>query len=455
MNRTLLSYLKKWMTSEDRKPMVIRGARQVGKTWIVRHLANECKKELIELNLEKHPSYASLFNTNDSSQILINLSTITNKQIDPKNSLLFLDEIQAAPELFAKLRWLAEDLPELAVVAAGSLLEFILENHSFSVPVGRITYAYIEPLSFEEFLLANDKMPLHDYIHSYHFDITIPDIIHEQLSNLFREYILVGGMPAVVSSWIKERSLQRINQIQHDLLATYRDDFAKYKGRIDIERLDEVMTATPKMLGQKFVYSRVNPSAQANTIKHVLDLLSKARVCNRIASTAANGIPLAAEVDEKYFKVNFLDTGLCCASLGLGLAQIRSVTEIDMINNGGIAEQVTGQLLKTIEEPYIEPMSYYWRRDESGSNAEVDYIMQHGNKVIALEVKAGSAGKLKSLHLFMALKKYSAAARIYSGHPNITFVDVKNSAGDPVQYKLISIPFYLLGQIHRLLDLNL
>ena len=210
MDRTLYHYLKNWITSIDRKPMVIRGARQVGKTWIVRHLASECKKELIELNLEKQPAYSSLFNTNDPKQILINLSTIVNKPIEPKNSLLFLDEIQSTPELFAKLRWLAEDLPELTVIATGSLLEFVLEDHSFSMPVGRITYAHLEPLSFEEFLLASNKKSLYDYIYSYNFETIFPDVIHNQLTNLFREYILVGGMPAAVSNWTKEQSLQKL-----------------------------------------------------------------------------------------------------------------------------------------------------------------------------------------------------------------------------------------------------
>ena len=245
----------------------------------------------------------------------------------------------------------------------------------------------------------------------------------------------------------------KINQIQQDLLATYRDDFAKYKGRIDKERLDDVMTATPRMLGQKFVYSRVNHAVQSNTIKQVLDLLGKARVCNRVLSSASNGTPLGAEVDDKYFKVIFLDTGLCCASLGLGLSQINSASEINMINNGGIAEQVVGQLLRTIEQPYIEPKLYYWRRDEEGSSAEVDYVMQHSNKVIPIEVKSGAAGKLKSLHLFMGLKKYATAVRINSGIPSVTTVDVKNHTSNQVQYRLVSLPFYLLGQIHRLLDL--
>ncbi|MFO9540663.1 DUF4143 domain-containing protein, partial [Legionella pneumophila serogroup 1] len=220
-------------------------------------------------------------------------------------------------------------------------------------------------------------------------------------TTLFKEYLIIGGMPAVVSNWAAERSLNRVSQIQNDLLATYRDDFSKYKGRLAIERLDEVLNSIPKMLGQKFVFSRVNKTIQASTIKHVLDLLEKARISHRVQSSSANGVPLASEIKEKFFKEIFLDIGLCSTALGLNLNQINSTNEILLINNGGIAEQVVGQLLRTIELPYIEPVLYYWHREEAGSSAEIDYVIQHGNKIIPIEVKAGATGSLKSLHVFM------------------------------------------------------
>lgn len=207
---------------------------------------------------QAHAAVASLFASNDPQQILLNLSAITNEEIDPDKCFLFLDEIQAAPSIFAKLRWFAEDMPQLPVIAAGSLLDFVLAEHTFSMPVGRVSYAYLEPLSFEEFLKANKKQSLCNYLTTYKFDIEIPEAIHNQLMVIFKEYLLVGGMPAVVQSWSTERSLSKINLIQNDLLSAYRDDFAKYKGRVAIERMDEVMIAIPKMLGKKFVYSQVN-----------------------------------------------------------------------------------------------------------------------------------------------------------------------------------------------------
>lgn len=454
MKRKYLSDLREWIGSKGRRPLVIRGARQVGKTWLVRRFAESQGKRLIELNFEKRPAFASLFEPNDPKQILLNLEAAFNETFDPNHSLLFLDEIQAIPELLAKLRWFAEDLPALAVIAAGSLLEFVLEKHTFSMPVGRINYMHMEPLSFEEFLLASGKEKLLEYLISFQWGVNVPSALHDQLMALFKEYVVIGGMPAAVASWIADRSLTKISQIQHDLTSTYRDDFAKYCGRIDKERLDEVLVGVPKHLAQKFVYSKINATVQAYTVKQALDLLCKARICHRVTSCHANGLPLGAEVDEKYIKVIFLDVGLCSAVLGLTLNQITSTEEIALINKGVVAEQVVGQLLRTIEASYLEPELYYWLREEKGSSAEIDYVIQNGTQVIPVEVKAGSTGTLKSLHLFMGLKKLPLAVRFNSSLPSKTDVQIKDSLGNDVSYTLLSIPFYLCGQVRRLASLT-
>ena len=452
MKRTRMSFLNDWLISSARKPLVIRGARQVGKTWLVRKLAETQARQLIEVNFEKAPQWISLFSPNDPHQILLNLSAALNISIDPQKCLLFLDEIQAAPEILAKLRWFAEELPELPVIAAGSLLEFVLEKHSFSMPVGRINYIHLEPFSFEEFLLASNQEILVNYLENYHWATNIPSAIHEKLMNHFKEYILVGGMPAAIAAWIGARSLIEVNVVHHDLIATYRDDISKYRGRIQAERLEEVMSAVPKFLGEKFIYSKVNTSISSVTIKHTLELLCKARICHRVSGCAANGIPLGAEMQEKNSKVIFLDTGLCSAALGLSLNQLYLAEEIILINKGGIVEQIVGQLLRTISPPYMEPALFYWQREEKGSAAEIDYVIQHGNAIIPIEVKAGTTGSLKSLHLFMGLKHLGKAVRINSDLPSTTDVSVKNHLGELINYKLMSIPFYLLGQLHRLLN---
>lgn len=452
MYRKALSYLENWLTLSTRKPLVIRGARQVGKTWLVRQFAKTMNLALIEINFEKRPDRADLFKSNDPQQILFELSGALNQAIDPKKSILFLDEIQAAPSILSKLRWFAEECAELLVIATGSLLEFLLHDHTFSMPVGRITYMHLEPLSFEEFLLACDKKILYDYLQKFDFTNAIPQSTHDDLLSLFREYILVGGLPAAVSSWINSKSLQNVSVVHQDLLATYYDDFSKYRGRIAIDRLYETVNIVPTLLGEKFVFSRVNKDAQASSVKQSFELLCRARVCHRVSACYANGVPLAAEVKEKYFKAIFLDVGLCSASLKLNFSNIASPSDVMLVNQGGMAEQVVGQLLRTVEPFYMEPALFYWLRDEMGYNAEIDYLIQHGNKVIPVEVKAGSTGSLKSLHVFMELKNYQIAARVNADLPSRNPVSVKSRTGKEVHYSLLSIPFYLMGQMMRLLD---
>lgn len=430
---------------------MIRGARQVGKTWLIRDLAASQELNLIELNFEKRPDLESLFASNDPQEIMMNITAATGIKIEGSKTLLFLDEIQAAPHLLEKLRWFAEDMPELPVVAAGSLLDFALAKHEFNMPVGRISYMYLEPLSFEEFLDAIGEHELRKYVENYEWKTNIPETLHAQLMKLIKEYLVVGGMPGAVSSWATEKAPEAVNQMHFDLLATYRDDFAKYRGRLAIERLEDIMSAVPRQLGKKFVYKEVNADVTIASLKQALDLLIKARVCHPIVATAANGLPLGAEADEKFAKMIMLDCGLCSASLGLSLHQLRSISEISMINRGGMAEQLVGQLLRTITPAYISPAIYYWQRGKKGSEAEVDYILQHEDQVIPIEVKAGTTGTLKSLHQFMKEKHKKMAVRINSDHPQRGPVDLKDTMGTLIQYTLLSLPFYLIGQLHRLI----
>lgn len=452
MQRSGMSFLTHWLKGIDRKPLVIRGARQVGKTWLVRHFAKSEGRRLIEINFEKQPQLITLFASNDPKKILLHLGVEFKLTINPSECLLFLDEIQAEPEILAKLRWFCEDMPELPVIAAGSLLEFVLATHTFSMPVGRINYMHLEPLTFEEFLVANDEEMLVSYLEQYTLTAEIPLAIHQKLMGYFKEYLIIGGMPAAVSNWINNRSFSDVNRVHLDLLATYRDDFAKYRGRLDQERLEEVMRAVPKLLGEKFVYSKVNSTVHTASVKQALNLLCKARLCHVVSGCSANGVPLGAETNEKYLKVVLLDTGLCSASLGLMLNQFTTLDEIILVNSGGLAEQVVGQCLRTISPPYIEPALYYWHREHAGSNAEIDYCIQHHHQVIPIEVKAGTTGSLKSLHYFMGLKQFDRAVRINSNLPSQAAVQVKDHQGNEIEYTLISIPFYLIKQLHRLLN---
>jgi len=436
----------------------MRGARQVGKTWLVRHLAELEGKQLIELNIEREPRSKSFFNTNDPKIILQNIGHYFGITIAPEKVILFLDEIQVAPELLAVLRWFSEEMPELPVIAAGSLLDFVLASHSFSMPVGRVSYVHVEPLSFEEFLGAMHQEGLVDFLKQYSIDskkgllTQIPAIIHDQLMRYVREYTFVGGLPSAVACWAETKSLVHVHETQYDLLSTYRDDFAKYRGRLSAERLEDIWHAVPKLLGKAWKYSSINPEVQSSSLKQALQLLTLAKICHPIYACAADGLPLAAGAREKIFKVLFLDIGLVSTALGFSLPGQIDINAFSLVNEGGLAEQFVGQGLRRSFPFYVEPALYYWRREKSGASAEVDYLLQHGNRIIPIEVKAGTTGQMRSLHLLMALRKWPLAVRFNADEPSFMSVAATTHDQNNHQYRLLSLPFYLIGQLSRLLE---
>jgi predicted AAA+ superfamily ATPase len=417
----------------------------------VRELARSNKLNLIEINFELEPTKKTLFTDNDPKKVLIALEVSLGKQIQLNNTLLFLDEIQAFPLILAKLRWFKELMPELAVIVAGSLLEFVLDKHDFSMPVGRISYLHLEPLSFDEFLYAKNSKML-DFLNEYNWE-EIPPAIHQQALAYLQEYTLVGGLPAAMSVWLEQNSLIAVQQIHHDILSTYRDDFARYKGRYDIQLFDDVFNYVPKNIGHKVIYSHISLNASAASTKQIFQLITKARVIHTIRASSGNGIPLAAESNDKYIKTISLDVGLMNRILGINLHDFKSVSDIEVIHKGAIAEQLVGQLLRTIEPYYTEPALYYWQRSEAGSNAEVDYLIQQGSKIIPIEVKAGTRGTMQSLHLFMKLKQLPTAIRFNANTPSRMKIEAKTSSGE-VQYQLLSLPLYMVGQLRRLLEQN-
>lgn len=448
MKRAIITTLQHWIRQSTRKPLVLRGARQVGKTWLARHLAHLESKQLIELNFEREPRLFSLFEINEPKIILNRIAQHFGVRIIPNESLLFLDEIQRVPELLGKLRWFAEDMPALAVIAAGSLLDFALEEHEFSMPVGRIQYLYIEPLSFEEFLMALNQEPLVEFLQEYQINQPIPEIIHEKLLHYVREYTFIGGLPAAVEKWVHTSDIMEVYVEQMALVTTYQDDFAKYRKRLSLERLEDIWNATPKMLGKQWKYSQINRTVQSASLKLALHLLKLARICHPIYACSADGLPLAAGIREKIFKVLFLDIGLVSAALGL---QRYSTEDFLLANEGGLVEQFVGQGLRTCFSHYLDPVLYYWVREESQSSAEIDYLIQHGPHIIPIEVKSGKTGKMQSLHLLMGLRQWRYAVRFNTDLPSISTISTKTKLGHNASYQLLSFPFYFIGQIHRLL----
>lgn len=453
MNRLSLDILKRWIREANRKPLVLRGARQVGKTWLIRELAKQLDLHLVEINFERAGSEVTgVFRGKDPRAVVRSLELMAGHAIDPQRTLLFLDEIQAMPEVLANLRWFAEELPALPVIAAGSLLDFVLADHTFSMPVGRITYLHLEPMTFEEFLQAAGEAELLKEVSQWTPDLDLNEVAHARLLERYRDFMIVGGMPGVVQRWIAGGSMLECAQLQQSLLGTYRDDFSKYSRRLPVERIGRVMESIPRMLGQTFKYSRVAAGERTAAIRESLDLLCRARLATRVQASTGMGIPLGGDIRERVFKVIFLDSGLACAALGLTLQRASDLAGLILVNAGGLAEQSVGQLLRAALPHFAERDLYFWRSDRKGAVSEVDYLVQHGARIVPVEVKSGTTGTLKSLHHFMAIRDLPLAVRVNADRPSITEVDIKTTEGAAVKYRLLSLPFYLAGQLHRLLD---
>ena len=450
MEREELQYLEQWQGRKSRKPLIIRGARQVGKTWLVRRFA-ENFRNLVEINFDKHPEKARLFQSRDIGQILRLLQLDANADITPGHTLLFLDEIQAAPELLPLLRYFFEELPELHVVGAGSLLEFILADHDFSMPVGRVEYLHLGPISITDFLRACGEERLAGFLRDFSPADTIPEPIHQTLLRYLKLFWVVGGMPAAVAGYRHTGQIVDATREHEIILQTYEDDFSRYGRRIYPPRLRKVFRRLPALVGGKLKYVNLDPDDRSRELADSLHLLELARIWHRVRHSAGNGVPLGAEAKERDFKPLFLDVGLVATSLGLSLPGLETAGDLLLVNNGALAEQFVGQHLLDDREPYERPELFYWHREQKSSGAEVDYLITHGDRVVPVEVKAGATGSLKSLQLFVTEKKTPVALRFNAMPPSVARLETAIAGKAKHQYLLLSLPLYLAGQSRRLL----
>lgn len=450
MYRCEIDYLLEWKGRISRKPLVIRGARQVGKSFLVRMFSKQAFTNLLEVNLERHPEIRSVFNTKSPKAIVANLEARFDIPVHPGKTLLFLDEIQAAPEVLVVLRYFYEEMPDLHVICAGSLLEFVLEEHRFSMPVGRIEYLHMGPMSFEEYLLAMKRDRLRQWLCEYTIGSTVPEALHHELLRLLRQYMLVGGMPASVSAFATTESYRECEFVQQAIVATYRDDFSKYALKVKHARVEKVFSGISRLVGRKFMYSQIDREERARDLSEALHLLCLARVAHRVRHTAANGIPLAAEADDRHFKVFLLDVGLLGRSLGLGVADLEAPENLLLVNQGGLCEQFVAQHLAFQGTSYEPPELHYWERRKASSNAEVDFVIAVGPDIVPVEVKAGTTGTLKSMHLFIREKKREFGLRFNTDMPSFGRVHTSLAMGPQVEFDLLSLPLYLVGQTQRL-----
>ncbi len=438
MQRSLLKELMLWKEKSPHLPLLLRGARQVGKTFLIEQFGNQYFENTVMINFEESPEYQACFETLKPLDILSQIEILGNHKITPGKTLLFLDEIQICPRAIMALRYFKEQLPELHVIGAGSLLEFALEEKGFHMPVGRVQYIYLKPLSFQEYLKASGYEQLRTFMNEAQIGTPIPEPIHDKALALVKEYMIIGGMPMVADHFIKHHSLRECQNYQTLLLKTYRDDFSKYASSPHHPYLTQVYDRTPALIGQAIKYTHISAELNSRYLKNAIHNLSKAGVLFPIYSTSGAGLPLISHIQEKQFKLLFLDIGLLQRASKLEVELLFS-QDLILLNRGALAEQFVGQELLAYQDPYEEPQLYYWQRDKKNSNAEVDYLINLGSKIIPIEVKSGKTGRLKSIQMLMQERALPLGIRISAKEFSL-------------EGKLLSIPFYMIGQIPRLVQ---
>ncbi|MBI4858834.1 MAG: ATP-binding protein [Candidatus Riflebacteria bacterium] len=446
LERQALEPLRAWSRREERKPLLLRGARQVGKSFLVRMLAEAEQLDLLEANLERHPALAGAFREPDPARILAALELTLRRRIHPARTLVFLDELQAVPQAFRCLRYFHEERPELRVIAAGSLLDLMLHEREFSVPVGRLEYVHLKPLTFEEFLRGRRNEPALEILARFAPGAEISPAEHESMMTELRIFVTVGGMPEVVSTYLRTGSYLEAEHVKEALLATLRDDFAKYRRRVPEERLRKVLDAVPRRIGSKLRYVDIDPGERSRDLSAALDLLCRALLVHRVHSVSGHGVPLGASKDERRFKVLLLDVGLVSTACGFDAVALDQVPDLLRVNEGALAEQFVGQELLGSLPHQKEPALHFWAREAKSSSAEVDYLVESGPGVVPVEVKAGRTGRLRSLHQYVLAHHPGLAIRLNSDRPSVLALGEGAKAT-----RLLSLPLYLAGQVRRIL----
>lgn len=416
INRNIDKELMAWKDDPMRKPLLLRGARQVGKSSAVRHFGKEFKY-FAEINFERHRAIKSFFQGDiDVRLIAQKIGNYINVPIEEGMTLLFFDEVQECPEAIMALRFFKEDYPELHVIAAGSLLEFTLQELP-TFGVGRIHSLFMYPMTFDEFLGANNEEGLVWMRNNADYAHPLDKVFHEKLVEYFRIFLLIGGMPEAVLAWTKTKDFNRCRSIQGDIILTYEDDFSKYRKRVNPDLLQTAMRGICHLPGEKLSFKKISGDYRSSQIREAIRLLTLAGIVTPVTATSGNGIPLDAEANEKSQKVLFLDSGLLLAVLQLEGNLSRQLVELimagspqELVNKGGLTEMVAGlELMRN--KPCVQRQKMFFWEKTGNSLAEIDYLEIHNLKITPIEIKSSTQGGMKSLWLFMREKHLTEAFR--------------------------------------------
>lgn len=429
MKRFIVQKLLKWKDQTSRKPLLLRGARQVGKTYSILDFGNShFTGKVHHIDLEKHLDWHPVFEKNlDVNRILAELEILLNSTIIPGQDLLFFDEIQSCPRAMMALRYFYEDMPELHVIAAGSLIEFALKDISF--PVGRIQILDMHPMSFGEYLLALGKDKLAEIV--LETPHKLQETVHRLLLDHLHDYFFVGGMPECVKTFVANRKFTDVFEIQTQLIDAYRQDFSKYAPYADKRCLNAVFINTAKSIGTQIKYSRLAEGFTNPTIKKAFDLLTLAKVIYKVPAASSAGLPLSATASAKKFKAIMVDIGLMQNLCGMNISEEFKKSDLLAIYQGALAEQFVGQEILASGNTEL----FFWARAAKSSTAEVDYLVTKDGIICPIEVKSAASGRLRSLH--QLLKNY----------PNIQTGYVCSTApySELPEQKLIFLPLYYAG----------
>lgn len=441
--------LLKWKSKEKRKPLVFRGARQTGKTTLVRRLAKQFGN-FVELNLEKDAIRKIFSEVKDAKEVLQSIEGISNQKVIPQETLLFLDEIQNSGPAIKMLRYFYEEMPGLHVIGAGSLLEVHMKSEGWSFPVGRVEFLYLYPLTFDEFLSVMGEEMLLQSLQECSIGKTLPLPLHEKLLGLLSDYMIVGGMPEAVSEYLKSGSFVSVKQCHETLASSFKEDFVKYSKGAEVQHLKLVWDRIPFEIGKRITYSKLAGSqARSRDISKAFDILHEAMLVERIFPTTQTAPPLVKK-PKAAPKAIFLDVGLCTEALHLTRDQVREQL-IDPFYQGGLWETFVGQELLASDFYNRNPL-YFWIRKEKGTTSELDFLLAHEAGLVPVEVKSGSQGSLKSLHQFLSRSATPRGVRFYN---NASLKEEKHlvvlPTGKNLEYQLLSVPLYLVFKLGEIL----
>lgn len=440
-NRDILNELRKWAKKPKRKPLVIRGARQVGKTTVVRMFSSEFD-QYISLNLERDEERIIFERNYSFSDLVISLFLYSGKKRKGGRTLIFIDEIQNSPKAISLLRYFYEDTPDLYVISAGSLLESVLDK-KISFPVGRVEYMAMHPCNFRECLNANGQEQLTEILDNPE----VPGFAHDLLISWFRKYATTGGMPEVVASYANQADLTALQPIYDTLIQSYMDDVEKYaQSAAQVQYIRHVVGNAFGEAGSKITFEKfANSAYRSREMKEAFLAVEKAMLLKLIYPCTSVQFPANPNLVRKP-RLHVVDTGLINHIKGL-MGELVFSENISDVYRGIIAEHIVGQELRASSYSVLHRI-YFWTREKKESSAEVDYILPWQGKLIPIEVKSGTIGKLRSLHQFMDQVPHSIAVRVWQGASSIE--KARTITGK--EFTLLNLPFYLVHRIENELN---